>query len=349
MEDFEGPLVAARGIRKHYGGITALDDVSLEVLPAEIHALVGENGAGKSTLVKIMTGAADPDAGERRILGGPSRHLTPERAREHGDRRRLPGAEPRPGADRAREHVPRPRARTAPGVLARKADANAQAREALDRVGVARPARHATSRALSVAERQLVEIARALVYEAKVLIFDEPSAILSGRRARPGLRGHRGAAGGRPRHPLHLPPPRRDLPARRPRDGAQGRPRRDDPRRRRAHDRRADPADGRPRHRRAAAAEAADRPGRARGTRRSSCAPDSEPGQLRAATRARCSASRASSARAARASRGALGRHPAARGRARSSGTAAPSGSSGRATPSAQGSSSSRRTGRAKG
>jgi len=57
MADFEGALVGARGITKHYGGITALHDVSLEVLPAEIHALVGDNGAGKSTLVKIMTGA----------------------------------------------------------------------------------------------------------------------------------------------------------------------------------------------------------------------------------------------------------------------------------------------------
>jgi ABC-type sugar transport system ATPase subunit len=46
VEDFEGPLVAAHGIHKHFGGIKALDDVSLGVLPAEIHALVGENGAG---------------------------------------------------------------------------------------------------------------------------------------------------------------------------------------------------------------------------------------------------------------------------------------------------------------
>ena len=69
MEGFEGPLVAAHGIHKQFGGIKALDDVSLEVLPAEIHALVGENGAGKSTLVKIMTGAAAPDAGTVSILG----------------------------------------------------------------------------------------------------------------------------------------------------------------------------------------------------------------------------------------------------------------------------------------
>jgi len=83
MEDFEGPLVAAHRIHKQFGGIKALDDVSLEVRPAEIHALVGENGAGKSTLVKILTGAQRPDAGTVSILG---EHvaLTPEKARELG-------------------------------------------------------------------------------------------------------------------------------------------------------------------------------------------------------------------------------------------------------------------------
>src|SRR6266516_7990862 len=84
MTDFEGALVAARGITKHYGGITALDDVSLEVLHGEIHALVGENGAGKSTLVKILTGAETPDSGEVTILGEEVGTLTPEKARERG-------------------------------------------------------------------------------------------------------------------------------------------------------------------------------------------------------------------------------------------------------------------------
>ena len=81
MKDFEGALVAARGITKHYGGITALDDVSLEVLPAEIHALVGENGAGKSTLVKIMTGAETSDAGDVLISGEEIGALTQSKLR----------------------------------------------------------------------------------------------------------------------------------------------------------------------------------------------------------------------------------------------------------------------------
>ena len=88
MEDLETTLITARGIHKRYGGIVALDDVSLEVLPGEIHALVGENGAGKSTLVKILTGAEVADAGEVTILGERVDALTTEKARERSTTKR---------------------------------------------------------------------------------------------------------------------------------------------------------------------------------------------------------------------------------------------------------------------
>src|SRR5579884_3680072 len=176
--DFEGPLVAARGITKRYGGITALDGVSLEVFPAEVHALVGENGAGKSTLVKIMTGAESADDGHILIAGEEFRALTPERARHHGvgavyqEPSLVPTLTVLENVFLGRE------LRRGFGVLERKAMRRA-AREALDRVG-ARVRLGREVSALSVAERQLVEIARALVFKARVLIFDEPSAILSG-------------------------------------------------------------------------------------------------------------------------------------------------------------------------
>jgi ABC-type sugar transport system ATPase subunit len=178
MENLEGALIAARGVHKHYGGITALDDVSLEVLPAEIHALVGENGAGKSTLVKIMTGAVAADAGELVVQGEQLTHLTPEKARERGigavyqEPSLVLGLTVLENMFLARE------LRNRLGLLARKT-MRRRAQEALDRVGAdVRLGRDVA--ALSVAERQLVEIARALMYEAKVVIFDEPSAILSG-------------------------------------------------------------------------------------------------------------------------------------------------------------------------
>ena len=178
MANLEGALVAARGVTKRYGGITALDDVSLEVLPAEIHALVGENGAGKSTLVKIMTGAETADAGDVLISGEEVGALTPEKARHHGvgavyqEPSLVPTLTVLENMFLGREQ------RLVPGVLERKG-MKREAREALDRVGAhIRLGREVS--ALSVAERQLVEIARALVFKARVLIFDEPSAILSG-------------------------------------------------------------------------------------------------------------------------------------------------------------------------
>lgn len=63
------PIISMRGIVKHFGGVTALDHVDLDILPGEVHALVGDNGAGKSTLIKILSGVYTPDAGEIRVDG----------------------------------------------------------------------------------------------------------------------------------------------------------------------------------------------------------------------------------------------------------------------------------------
>ena len=57
------PVLTADGVSKRFGGVTALDDVALDLFPGEVHALVGENGAGKSTLIKILTGAYHADEG----------------------------------------------------------------------------------------------------------------------------------------------------------------------------------------------------------------------------------------------------------------------------------------------
>jgi ABC-type sugar transport system ATPase subunit len=178
MEHLEGALIAAQGICKHYGGIAALDDVSLEVLPAEIHALVGENGAGKSTLVKIMTGAEIPDRGAVSILGEEIERLSPEKAREHGVGVVYQEPSLVPGLTVLESMFLGGELRRRVGVLERGA-MRRKAREALDRVGAAVRLGSDVA-ALSVAERQLVEIARALLFNAHVLILDEPSAILSG-------------------------------------------------------------------------------------------------------------------------------------------------------------------------
>lgn len=171
-------LVSARGIHKQYGGIRALADVSLDISTAEIHALVGENGAGKSTLVKIMTGAEKQDAGQVFVDGAEVSLNTPEKARELGigavyqEPSLIPaltvqenvflGWEQRRGFGRLDERRMRH-----------------EAAAALDKIG-ARIHLETEVADLSVADRQLVEIARALVLRARVLIFDEPSAVLSG-------------------------------------------------------------------------------------------------------------------------------------------------------------------------
>jgi ABC-type sugar transport system ATPase subunit len=78
------PIIVARGLSKHYGPVTALDNVDLEIYPGEILAIVGDNGAGKSTLVKILSGAIAPDSGEVVINSVPVTLDSPQTARGYG-------------------------------------------------------------------------------------------------------------------------------------------------------------------------------------------------------------------------------------------------------------------------
>lgn len=167
--------LSARGLTKQYGGVTVLDGVDLDVAAGEVRALVGENGAGKSTLIKILSGAVTPERGEVRLDG-----------------ERLPPG--RPLEIRARgvsvvyqELTLVPDLSVAENVflgredgrsLLRRSAMRVRAQQLLDELGVAVDAREPV-RGLSVAHQQMVEIARALVTEAKVLILDEPSASLS--------------------------------------------------------------------------------------------------------------------------------------------------------------------------
>ena len=78
------PVIEAVGVRKSYGGITALAGCDLRVEPGRVHALLGENGAGKSTLVKILTGAVRQDAGQVLLDGVPTRFRDTADAARHG-------------------------------------------------------------------------------------------------------------------------------------------------------------------------------------------------------------------------------------------------------------------------
>ena len=180
------PRVAVARLSKAYPGVMALAEVSLELLPGEVHCVVGENGAGKSTLIKILSGDIVPDHGSIRVGGQPVALASPSEARRHGvvtifqeltivpwlsvaENIMLGSSEPTFGP--GRQFYSRRRA-------------NAKASQILDRLaeGWNIDPRVPAYR-LSTAQKQLIEIARALQIDAPVIIMDEPTAALSAREA----------------------------------------------------------------------------------------------------------------------------------------------------------------------
>jgi len=170
-------LLELRGVTKSYAGVRALRGASFELRAGEVHALVGENGAGKSTLVKIVTGAVQADAGEIRLHGRPVSHNSPRDARALGIAAIYQHPALFPDLTVA-ENVAIGLER---GAAFRRVDWRARRRRAAELLALvgARIDPDAEAGALSMPEQQLVEIARALGAEARVLILDEPTASLS--------------------------------------------------------------------------------------------------------------------------------------------------------------------------
>ncbi len=173
------PILEMKDISKTFPGVKALTNVTLTVYPGEVHALMGENGAGKSTLMKILSGAyqADP-GGEIRING---QHVTidgPLAARQHGisiiyqELSLAPNLTVAENMLLGREH------KSGPMVDRRSMEKACQ--NVLGRLGVHFRATTKVSE-LSMAERQLVEIARALIANSRILVMDEPTTSLSSR------------------------------------------------------------------------------------------------------------------------------------------------------------------------
>ncbi len=169
-------LLALRGIAKAYPGVVALDGVDFDLDAGEIHGLVGENGAGKSTLLKIIGGVEHADAGVIELGGQPVAMASPRAARALGIRVIHQEFNLIPALSVAEniclDHLPT-RGGWVDGQAVRE-----QAGAAIARLGVHLPL-EAPVRRLSVADQQLVEIARALSAEARVLVMDEPTAALT--------------------------------------------------------------------------------------------------------------------------------------------------------------------------
>src|SRR4051794_19331297 len=169
------PTLSMRGITKHYDAIAALTDVSFDVLPGEVHALLGENGAGKSTLMNVASGATEPDAGTMVFDGKPVESLTPAVAQELGIAivHQHPALMP--------DMTVAENIRVAVGAQhLRRRDPNATKamRGILDDVHFLGHLEDRVS-SLSVARRHLLELAKAFAVSPRLLILDEPTAPLS--------------------------------------------------------------------------------------------------------------------------------------------------------------------------
>ncbi len=178
-------VVAVHDVEKAYPGAVALRGVSLELRAGEVHGLVGENGAGKSTLIRILSGDVRPDRGRLEVFGRPVHFARPRDARRHGivsifqELMIVPhlsvlenivlGSEPTIGPG---------------GHLVSRRRALAVMRETLRRLGEGIDLDPWTPAGrLSTAQKQVIEIARALLRRAPVIVMDEPTAALSAREA----------------------------------------------------------------------------------------------------------------------------------------------------------------------
>lgn len=173
----EVPLLEMRGITKSFPGVRALQEVSLDVRAGEVHALVGENGAGKSTLMRILGGVYQRDAGEILLHGRPVEIRSPLEARTHGisiihqELNQVPALSVSENIFLGREP------RRVLGLVGWD-EMHARAGRLLADLGVPINPRRRLS-TLTVAEQQLVEIAKALSVEAALVIMDEPTAALT--------------------------------------------------------------------------------------------------------------------------------------------------------------------------
>jgi len=168
-------VIQADAIVKRFGGVAAVDGVSLDARQGEVHGLVGENGAGKSTLMRVLAGILQPDEGVVRIdgvplQGGAGGALEAGVALVHQELSLVPEMT-------VAENIMLGSFPTRAG-FTRRADMKQIARDALAEIHVSVDLDEPVVR-LSVALRQFVEIARAVARQPRVLILDEPTATLT--------------------------------------------------------------------------------------------------------------------------------------------------------------------------
>lgn len=169
-------LLSMRDIAKSFPGVQALRGVDLDLHRGEVLALLGENGAGKSTLIKILGGAHTPDVGRIVVEGREARFRSPQQARRNGiavihqELNLVP-------ALTGCENIFLGQERGAWGSVSRAAEAR-EADALMRRLGLEVPL-HVPCRRLTMAQQQILEIAKALLHEARIIVMDEPTASLT--------------------------------------------------------------------------------------------------------------------------------------------------------------------------
>jgi ABC-type sugar transport system ATPase subunit len=179
MDHNKSPLLSARGLTKRFAANTVLDDVNFDLRPGEVHAIVGENGAGKSTFIKLLSGIYQPDGGSIISDGEEISFRTPMDSMRRGIiviHQELSLA-PHLSVE---ENIFLGHFPTRLGFIDR-AKLREDARALLQRFSLDIPL-GTRAGSLSIAQQQMVEIAKALSHDAKVLILDEPTAVLDSDR-----------------------------------------------------------------------------------------------------------------------------------------------------------------------
>jgi fructose transport system ATP-binding protein len=183
------PVLAARGLVKRFGRVTALDGADLELYSGEVLAIIGDNGAGKSSLIKCLSGAMSPDEGEIWLDGAPVTFKRPQDAKVAGIETVYQTLAVAPALDIA-TNLYLGRERRKPGILGsvfRMVDRGGMrrgAKRALDDLGIGtlQDITQAVE-TLSGGQRQAVAVARAAAFGSKVVVLDEPTAALGVRES----------------------------------------------------------------------------------------------------------------------------------------------------------------------
>ncbi len=175
------PILSLRGITKHFGGVKALTDVSLDLEPGKVVALVGDNGAGKSTLVKVMAGVHRADSGKYIFEGRDVEVTNPAGVAEMGVQTVYQDLALCDNLD-AVQNLFLGRELTGPwytGFRVSRAAAEKRAKEVLRRLRLDSISLTRNVGAMSGGQRQNIAIARSILWEPKVVLLDEPTAALS--------------------------------------------------------------------------------------------------------------------------------------------------------------------------